>query len=90
MCETNISPKPPLGVTPKYIHDIQRIQELCRALHEYSQFDVINDLNYDIMIKWSQELFEIIKSKHIEKSKDNNIDFTHSELITISNKRKGI
>jgi len=46
-------PKPPLGVTPKQIFELQRVQELCRALYERSIFE---EVDYNLMIKWSEEL----------------------------------
>lgn len=46
-------PKPPLEVTPKYIFEFQRVQELCRVLHERSIYE---EVDYDLMIKWSDEL----------------------------------
>jgi hypothetical protein len=51
--------KPPLGVIPKEIYDIKRIQELCRALLEYSTYSTSmeeDDINY--MIDWCNELCE--------------------------------
>lgn len=47
--------KPPLGVVPKYIYELKRIQEICRALYEYSYYK--NSIhNYKLMIEWSEEL----------------------------------
>ena len=46
-------PKPPLGVMPKDIYEFQRVMDLCRALYERSVFE---ELDYDLMIKWSDEL----------------------------------
>jgi len=49
--------KPPLGITPKNIYELQRIQDICRALQEYSYYETsIN--NYESMIKWSEVLNE--------------------------------
>lgn len=47
--------KPPLGITPKYIFELQRVQELCRALYEYSHYENSID-NYEYMRKWADEL----------------------------------
>lgn len=47
--------RPPLGVTPKHIYEIQRVQELCRALNDYSHYENSID-NYESMIKWAEEL----------------------------------
>ena len=46
-------PKPPLGVMPKDIYELKRVQDLCRALYEYSTYE---ETNYELMIKWSDEL----------------------------------
>ena len=46
-------PKPPLGVIPKNILELQRVQDLCRALYEYSTYE---EVDYELMIKWSDEL----------------------------------
>jgi len=49
--------KPPLGIMPKHIYELQRVQDICRALHEYSCYEQsIN--NYELMIKWTEELNE--------------------------------
>ena len=45
--------KPPLGVIPKNIYELQRVQDLCRALYEYSTYV---EVDYELMIKWSDEL----------------------------------
>ena len=46
-------PKPPLGVMPRDLYELLRIQELCRALYERSTFE---EVDYDLMTKWSDEL----------------------------------
>jgi len=45
--------KPPLGVMPKQIFEWYRVIELCKALHEYSLYE---DVDQHLMIKWSDEL----------------------------------
>jgi hypothetical protein len=45
--------KPPLGVMPKYIYEEKRIQDICRALYEYSLYDAKN-----INTEWIVELLE--------------------------------
>ena len=45
--------KPPLGVIPKNIYELQRVQDLCRALYEYSTYE---EVDIELMIKWSEEL----------------------------------
>ena len=52
--------KPPLGVTPKYIHDMSRIQDLCRALYEYSICYPIES-KADFMCEWAVELCKLLK-----------------------------
>lgn len=53
--------KPPLGVSPKYIYELQRIQNLSRAIHEYA-FHEKSEKNYKLMLEWSNELTERIES----------------------------
>jgi len=38
---------------PKQIFEWHRVIELCRALHEYSLYE---DVDQNLMIKWSDEL----------------------------------
>jgi len=45
--------KPPLSVMSKQIFEWHRVIELCRALHEYSLFE---DVDQNLMIKWADEL----------------------------------
>lgn len=45
--------KPPLGVMPEKIFELGRIQELCRALHEYTQQEKIN---LELVTIWAYEL----------------------------------
>jgi len=49
----NNKTKPPLGVIPKNIYELQRVQDLCRALYERSVYE---EVDYELMIKWSEEL----------------------------------
>jgi len=49
----NVKPKPPLGVILKNIYELQRVQDLCRALHEYSTYE---EVDIELMVKWSEEL----------------------------------
>ena len=51
--------KPPLGVMPKSIHKELRIQELCRALYEYSIYHPIES-KADFMSIWAEELHELL------------------------------
>lgn len=50
--------KPPLGATPKKIHNILRIQELCRALYEYSNYE---PMKIDLMYEWNSELTYLLE-----------------------------
>ena len=52
--------KLPLGVMPKYIYEEQRIQDICRALYEYSNYDTIKEKQ--IMLEWSEELVQRLKN----------------------------
>lgn len=57
-----VQTKPPLGVMPKDIYEYKRVQDLCRALYEYS----IYGINYDLMLKWSKELVERLENLELE------------------------
>jgi hypothetical protein len=48
-----VKPKPPLEVTPRDIYELQRIQELTRALYDYSRYE---ELDLELMLKWADEL----------------------------------
>jgi len=50
-----IAHKPPLGVMPKEIYEITRIQDITRALYDYAYDEEIMK-HLDPMIKWSKEL----------------------------------
>lgn len=45
--------KPPLGVMPKNIFELKRVQDLCRALYERSTYE---EIDYELMSNWSEEL----------------------------------
>lgn len=49
----NVYPKPPLGVMPKKFYELQRAQDICRALYEYINYE---KSNYDTLIEWCKEL----------------------------------
>jgi hypothetical protein len=54
--------KPPLGIMPEFFYERQRIQDICRAIHEY----VGETIQDDLLIKWSDELRErIIKYNNL-------------------------
>ena len=46
--------KPPIGVMPNRIYEMNRIRDLTRALYEYAQYDIKN--NTAIMLEWVEEL----------------------------------
>lgn len=48
--------KPPLGITPKYIHDLQRLRELQGAIARYY------DVDMPIPIEWIEEYNQLISS----------------------------
>jgi len=50
---------------PKQIYEWHRVQELCRALHEYS---LCEDVDQNLMIKWSDELNDRLYRLKGEKS----------------------
>jgi len=61
--------KPPLGITPKHIYELQRIQEITRALHEYSRY--VNSIySCELMLNWSEELNE--RLSHLKYDMENN------------------
>ncbi len=45
----------PLGVIPRNIFEEQRVQELCRALYDYSRY---KELKVDLMHEWAEELVD--------------------------------
>lgn len=48
--------KPPIGLKPKYIHDIERIKEIIDAMKRYSEN------NISIPVEWIDELVSIVSS----------------------------
>ena len=54
----------PLGVMPESIFERQRVKELSRALFEY--IDAGNE-DYDMLIKWSEELQDRLQNLKFEK-----------------------
>ena len=62
--------KSPLGITPKHIYELQRVQDICRALQEYSCYEV-SIHNYELMIKWSEELVERLGNLKFELEYEN-------------------
>lgn len=46
--------KPPVGVVPRYIRDIERLEELCRGIHHY-----INH-KQEPNREWLEELHELL------------------------------
>ena len=65
-------PKPPLGITPKHIYELQRVQDICRALHEYSRY--VNSIySCELMINWSEELNERLSHLKYDMEDNENI-----------------
>jgi hypothetical protein len=62
--EVETQPKPPLGIMPKKFYELQRIQEISRALYEYSHFE--GKMDYDLLIRWSEELTERLSNLKYE------------------------
>lgn len=48
---------PPLGLTPKYIHDAVRINQIFGAMMRYSESNMI------IPLEWIIELQDLVKEK---------------------------
>ena len=63
--------KPPLGVTPRIIFEEMRMQDLCRALYEYSSYDLKLE-HYESMIDWAEELLDRLYNLKFDKEKENN------------------
>lgn len=76
-----MSEKPPIGIMPKQVYEIQRVKDISRALYEYSQTDYLvdNKDNFDLFIDWTEELQERL---------GNLADNIYSR--TMKNKGKGI
>jgi hypothetical protein len=51
--------KPPIGITPKHIHDDQRFIELCGAIQRYY------DTETPIPVEWIREWNEHVKRRHL-------------------------
>ena len=49
--------KPPLGIKPKYIHEIQRANELAAAINRYLE----HGMREPCLIEWTEELAELTK-----------------------------
>ena len=55
---------------PKHIYELQRVQDICRALQEYSCYE--NSIhNYELMIEWSEELVERLSNLKYELEYEN-------------------
>ena len=48
--------KPPLGITPKNIHDLMRVEEIITAMKRYSNEEI------PIPIEWITELHDLFYS----------------------------
>ena len=47
--------KPPLGIMSKKFYELQRAQDICKALYDYIHYE---KPNYELMIEWSNELID--------------------------------
>ena len=56
--------KPPLGLAPKYIADIKRIQAIKEAVERYMI------AQYPIPLEWIEEYNDLIKYQNRRKRKD--------------------
>lgn len=54
-----IKPKPPLGVTPKYVWDLMRLRDLQGAIARRYEAEM------PIPIEWVEEYNELVKEVHI-------------------------
>ena len=74
--------KLPLGVMPKNIYELKRVKDLSRALYEYSNYHT--EGNYDLMIKWAEELVERLSDLKFEK------EYGSENIMSIKNILKNI
>jgi hypothetical protein len=55
--------KPPLGVKPEEFLELHRIQELSRAIYEYSTFQTdVERIDANLILKWHAELGKRLNS----------------------------
>jgi hypothetical protein len=63
------SPKPPLGVVPEKVYEMNRIYDLSRIIYEYCEFDCtqMDFKNTDSILMWTNELISRLNNlKNIE------------------------
>ena len=58
--------KPPLGVTPKDIFLEHRINELCRALYEYTHTDYTVKDKFELLMLWASELNNRLQERYFK------------------------
>jgi hypothetical protein len=57
------APRPPLGVEPRWLHDIGRLHALAGALERYTAtVGALSDLPLAKMQEWAKEAYEIASS----------------------------
>jgi len=55
-------PKPPLGMKSEVFWIIDRIQDLTRAIYEYSHVGYGQEFNAPLLLKWTKELHDRLDS----------------------------
>lgn len=53
------SKTPPIGLTPRWLHNEKRIDEIIGAIKRYSEADIVPPID------WINELDELVKQRHI-------------------------
>jgi hypothetical protein len=58
------APRPPLGVKPRRIHDLQRLHELAAAIARYTDLgaDALAPTGHETLEEWAKEAYEITAS----------------------------
>lgn len=59
----NIYIKPPLGLNPRWSHDLERVEEILAAMNRYT------DANDPTPKEWIEELHDIVKPLFLKISK---------------------
>lgn len=52
--------KPPLGLKPRWLHEKQRVKEICDAMERYAQ------ARMPVPVEWITELKDLLKISHGE------------------------
>ena len=53
--------KPPLGLTPKFIHRDRRVREIVEAMFRYTTDGL------DFPAEWAEELLELLEQRAVEE-----------------------